>query len=78
MTAQLATSLRALVRQGANLELDAAEVEFNLALDLLRLGGASHFVFNDADHYSPASLEKLASLGHSRVTFRFSHPPPPP
>lgn len=72
MQSQLGMSLRALVRQGANLELDAAQVEFNLAMDLLRLGGSSQFIFLDADHYSPASLEKLASLGHSRVTFRFS------
>jgi hypothetical protein len=74
MKAPLATALRALVRQGANLELSAAQVDFSLAVDLIRLGGVSHFVFLDADHYSPSGLEQLASLGHSRVTFRFSAP----
>jgi hypothetical protein len=64
-------ALRALVRQGVNLELDAKHTPSHLALDLLQLGGSSHFVIVDAGVYSPQALEQLGNLGHSRITFRF-------
>ena len=56
-------ALRALVRQGVNLELDAKHTPSNLALDLLQLGGSSHFVIVDAGVYSPQALEQLGNLG---------------
>lgn len=64
-------ALRSLVRNGANLELDARDVDVNLAYELLELGGPGTFTFVAADHYPPEALERLAFLGHSRVTFRF-------
>jgi hypothetical protein len=64
-------SLRALIRQGANLELDARQVDIALACDLAEIGGPSQFIFLNANHYPPAALERLASIGHSRITFRF-------
>lgn len=65
-------SLRALVRSGANLELDARQVSVDLACDLLQQGGSGTITFLAADHYPPAALERLAYLGRSRVTFRFN------
>ena len=65
-------ALRALVRQGVNLEIRAPEIEAKLAVDLVRLGGASQFTFCEAAHFPPPVLEQIASLGRSRVTFRFS------
>ncbi|THD58848.1 hypothetical protein [Phenylobacterium sp.] len=64
-------ALRTLVRQGVNLELDARQVDAALACDLLQLGGASHFTFIAAGHYDASTLERIAALGHSRITFRF-------
>jgi hypothetical protein len=72
MKMQSGATLRALIRQGANLELDARQVDIGLACDLAEIGGTSQFVFLNADHYPPASLERLASIGHSRITFRFN------
>ena len=65
-------SLRALVRSGVNLELDARQVAADLACDLVQIGGSSTFTFMSADHYPAAALERLAHLGNSRVTFRFN------
>jgi hypothetical protein len=64
-------ALRALVRQGVNLELDSRQIDVSLACDLLRIGGPSHFTFVDADYYSASHLERIANLGRTRVTFRF-------
>jgi hypothetical protein len=64
-------ALRTLVRQGVNLELDARQVDVGLACDLLQVGGDSHFTFVAAGHYPTATLERIATLGRSRVTFRF-------
>jgi hypothetical protein len=64
-------SLRALVRKGVNLELDARQIDVGVACDLAEIGGPSQFVILHAEHYPQASLERLASIGHSRITFRF-------
>lgn len=64
-------SLRALVRQGVNLELDARQIHIGVACDLAEIGGASQFVILHAEHYPQAALERLANIGHSRITFRF-------
>lgn len=64
-------TLRALVRHGVNLELDARQIDIGVACDLVEIGGSSHFVFLHADHYPQATLERLAHIGRSRITFRF-------
>lgn len=74
MTMQSGAALLSLVRNGVNLELDAREVQAELAFELVEIGGASNFTFLAAEHYAPDALERLARIGQSRVTFRFEVP----